>query len=621
MTRPAFEEEADDNVVVPFPTDLSDLQDELSDGTRLGIGARARLRTVGALSQTPYWIGMLARRTPRFAWYACRDLLVGLFRVLAVSYQWLHMADERRAISQMENRDAKARAKTMVNKDNRFRLIVTGIVAALVLIAHLVLWFGWSGFYRPVFAIEIVAAVALLEWIGHKPRENPEDPVRRRGPLTHGTSSRTLRRDLEEGFAAKKVNDVGVIGLTINRHGWHGTFETEAELTDKLVEHLERWVHAPPGSLMISTDPRNAAAHPFKLLVEDPLAGIVRPPEPILGLDITKPAVLGRHLFGAPLQLNLMTHIGLIGRQRSGKSSGLWAIIDHISRCSNARILGSIDYQNGPAFPVWRGVIPTRVGPNPDRARDLLARAAAEAQRRLDILVARAESDEAGITDNWQPTPQDPALYILVDEMHAMTDDDEVMAGLVWLARTAAKTCIYLVLSSQKAGRDDFGLTALRANINLKVMFSCEAGDITMMVGGDMIAQGWRPNRLRPAQGDTPFDAGKAYVWDGDHQQPEVVRFTRLTIEDCRDRARALGSPEPAERTEEQQAADLLAAAFEHYERDRVPSRWVAEFLTESDSGWTLDRLQRALRSQGVTTTPIGPGPWPEKNPNGYKKP
>lgn len=607
----------------PAPTpDLSDLSDELAGATRLGIGGRARLRALAVATGAPFWVAWLIRKSPVWLWYACRDLLVGLVRVLVASFMWLHMADERRAIAQMENRDAKARAKAAVNKDNRFRLIVVGVVAVLALVGHLILWFSP---YSSALAAEALAAVALLEWIGHQPNTK-EDPVRRRGPLTHGTSSRTLRRDMEEAFAAKKIPEVGVIGLTLNRYGWHGVIETEEDLTDKLIEHVERWVHAPPGSLMTSTDPRNAAAHPFKLLIEDPLAVIVQPSEPVRGLDIRQPAALGRHLFGTPLRLNLMTHIGLVGRQRSGKSSALWAIIDHISRCSNAKIIGSADPTGGPAFKVWRGVIPIRAS-EPAEIHYLLDMAIAETKRRTTLLGARAESDDDDITDNWQPTAADPAWYLPFDELHAIADDREIMGKIAWLARTSAKACVYLVLSTQRAGKDDFGLTALRANINLKVMFSCEAGDITMMVGGGMIEAGWRPNRLKPAQGDVPYDAGKAYVWDGDHQQPEVVRFARLGIADCRERARALigqqapGSREPGpEPSEEQQALAVLEAAFEHYGHDRIPSRWLGEYLTERDDGWTLDRLRAALRLQGVTTTPIGPGPWPGKNPQGYKR-
>lgn len=624
MTAPS--PEPIDNVVeLPRPEpipDLSDLADELADATRLGIGGRARLRALAMLTGAPHWVGWLVRRTPVWAWYACRDLLVGLVRVLVVGFMWLHMADERKTIAQMENRDAKARAKSQVNRDNRFRLIVVGIVAGLVLIAHLLVAFGWNGYWRPALAIELVAVIGLLEWIGHRPNEK-DDPVRRRGPLTHGTSSRSLRKDIEEGFAAKKVPEVGVVGLTINKYGWHGVIETETELTDKLIEHIERWVHAPPGALMVTTDPRNAAAHPFKLLVEDPLAGVVAPPPQDLGRDIRVPAVLGRHLFGTPLRLNLMTHIGLVGRQRSGKSSGLWSIIDHISQCSNARIIGGIDYTGGPAFPVWRGVIPSRAT-NPRDAYALLDRVIDETRRRTTLLGARAESDEADITDNWQPTRADPAWFLLVDELHAMSDDEDLMAKVVYLARTSAKAAIYLVLSTQKAGKDDFALTALRSNINLKVMFSCEAGDITMMLGGGMLEAGWRPNKLKPAQGDVPYDAGKAFVWDGDHQTPEVVRLTRLAIEDCRDRARALlasGALETPPDTEETQATALLDEAFAHYELDRVPTRWLGEFLTERDNGWTLERLQRALASQGVTPSQLGPGAWAEKNPRGYKKP
>lgn len=614
----------------PIPDDLSDLADELADASRLGIGARARLRGVAMLQGSPYWIGWVTRRAPRWAWYIFRDLFVGLIRVFVTSYLWMHMVDERRAIHQMESKDARARAKTLINKDNRFRLIAAGIVAVLVLALHLTAWWGWGGYYRPLFAVEGLAALGLLEWIGHRPNEK-DDPVRRRGPLTHGTSARSLRRDLEEGFAAKKMPDVGVVGLTVNKFGWHGTFETEAKLTDEVIEHLERWVHAPTGALLTSTDPRNAAAHPFKLLIEDPLAVPSVPEEPSGARDIRRLAKLGRHLFGKSLTVNLRQHIGLIGRSGSGKSSGLWVLIDWITSCFNAEVDG-IDLTGGPAFPVWRRALRRR-GTTPEEAHSILDEALALATYRNSELARIAETeDEADLDENWDPQGgldangrTRKARFVAVDEFHVVADDRDLLEKVKLLIRVGRKACVFLILATPGASKEDMGSVIIKAMVGLKILFACISQDVTNFLGGKMLEMGWRPDKLAPAAADNPRDAGKAYVWDGDHQEPEVVRVSRLSANDCRDRARKrtpASLDKEAATTANRQlepVVALLLGAFEHYGRDRLPTHWVLNFATERDEKWTADTLGTAARIAGVTTgKQIGKDQAWSGNPRGY---
>jgi hypothetical protein len=595
----------------PLPDDLLDLADQLKDVSRLGIGSRAKLRGLAMLRNSPARLAWLFRKAPVWVWYAFRDLMVGLARVLIVGYSWLHMADERRAIHQMENKDARARAKTAVNKDNRLRLIVASIVGLLVLVGHLVLYFSA---YWQFLALEALGFIALLEWIGHRPTEK-DDPVRRRGPLDHGTSSRSLRKDLEEGFAAKKMSDVGVIGLTVNKFGWHGVFETELAIDDKTIEHLERWVHAPIGSLLVTTDPKNAAAHPFKLLIEDPLATPSVPEKNPGSRDIRRLANIGRHLFGLPLLVNLRQHIGLIGRSGSGKSSGLWVLIDWITSCSNAEIDG-IDLTGGPAFPVWRKALRRR-GTTPAEARSILEEALALATYRNSELARIAETeDDADLDENWDPQPgldhngkPRSARYIAIDEFHVVADDDELLALVKLGIRIGRKACVYFILATPGASKEDMGSVIIKAMVGLKILFSCIQQDVTNFLGGKMIELGWRPDKLAPASGGSPRDAGKAYVWDGDHQEPEVVRISRLSANDCRDRAKAHGSVSmvKAEAPDAPEILRLVLAAFDHYEKPGLPTKWILQFLTERDYETDAAGLAAQLKSHGVTTGRAAP--------------
>lgn len=593
-----------------------DPAEDPDEDARLRLAELAWLKTKVVAKACPPVIWLIMRKILPWSWYLFRDLMIGMARTAVVVYSWLHLAEERQAARKMESKDGKAKTLRDINKDTRFRLIAAGVVAAVLAIAHLVVIYGWEGSYARYLWIELIAAIAFLEWVGHQPRPETDEPIRRRGPLSHGTSTRTLRRDLEEGFAAKKITDVGVVGMGVNKYGWHGTFETEDKISEELIAHLERWVHAPAGSLLVRTDPRNSAAHPFKLLIDDPLAGSWTPPDADSPRDIRGLATLGKHLFGSPLRVNLRTHIGLIGKTRSGKSSGIWALIDWITSCSNAKIPWGIDLSMGPALPIWRRCI-GKVAKEYGAAEALLDEAIAEAIRRNTILAARAEDDESDedLDENWDPTPADPALYMVLDEFHLLADEKVLLDKTKTLIRIGGKACVFLIIGTPKASKEDLGSAVVRSMINLKILFACEVGDITLFLGGGMVDQGWTPNRFRPAAGGAPNDAGKAFIQDGDHQEAEPVRMSRLSANECRDRARrrsGASAPKDSAPSTAPVLPDslrLLVDAFAEFDRPAIPTAWIMRYAAEHHEAYATDwtkagatGLALALRSHGVTT-------------------
>lgn len=627
----------------PPPLDDAELE---TDQPRASAWFRTRARVIGWAREAPYQLGWLLRKLPIWAWYLVRDEVIGFARAAVWLYGWLHMADERRAIAQMENRDTKAKAKRDINKDNRLRLIIAGVLAACALAAHLAVWLWHSpepllllpGPYGWLLLVEGLALLGLFEYLGHRQWDRDE-PNRRPGPLTHGTSARSLRRDLVDALAANKIPDAAIVGLTVNNHGWHGTIETERKLPDDTIAAVERYVHAPMGSLLIRTDPRNAASHPFKLLINDPLAESDVPDVPPGALDIRQRQRLGRHLFGAPLRANLRQHIGLIGRSGSGKSSGLWILIDRISACSNARVELGIDLTHGPVLTVWRGIIHQRAF-EPADALQQLERMVEIAQSRNAQLAALAESDAADLDENWKPTPSAPAMYVVIDEFHVLADNKKLLEQVKLLARIGRKACVFLVLATPGASKEDMGSTIIKAMIGLKILFACVQQDVTNFLGGQMLDLGWRPDKLAPAaasdgpgsSGDVR-DAGKAYLWDGDHQEPEIVRIARLMPAECRERARIRTGTARVEtvdgRTGETTvvqpgitpAAMPSALAFivrvfaQHEGLAAVPTDWV---LGADGCEWSGDSLARALRSMGVRPTQLGRSSHWSGNPRGY---
>lgn len=602
--------------------------------SRLGVRGRVRLRATALVTRSPYWIGRVSRAAPRWIGYTLRDLLVGMLRVVVACWHWMHLSEERADIRLMDGRDARAKAKRDVNKDARFRLISVGIVAGVVALAHLVVYLVWYPWWQLLTLGEVLVLLALFEYVGRRPRPDQDDG-KRRGPLTHGTSSRSLRRDLIEGFRARKILDVAVVGPVVNKYGWSGSFETESKIDDELIAHLERWVHAPPGSLMVRIDSRNSASRPFTLLIEDPLATPSVPEEPSQARDICARARIGRHLFGKSLMVNLRQHIGLIGRSGSGKSSGLWVLIDWITSCFNAEVDG-IDITGGPAFTVWRGAVRRR-GSTPAEAASILDEAIELVNFRVAELGRLAESDQEMHDENWAPTDgvdgagrTRKARYVMIDEFHVLADDKMLMERVKYLIRVGRKACVYVVLATPGVGKEDLGTTVIKAMLGLKILFACVIHDVTGFLGGRMAEAGWRPDKLAPAaaEGD-PRDAGKAFVWDGEHQEPEVVRISRLSLAECRRRARnRLGAKGAgAATTSEAPVIALLRAAFTHYEREALPTSWILEFTSNLDSPegaappltWDASTLASRAKDAGVPTSrQLGRDRAWSGNPRGY---
>jgi hypothetical protein len=327
--------------------------------------------------------------------------------------------------------------------------------------------------------------------------------------------------------------------------------------------------------------------------------------------------------------VNLRQHIGLIGRSGSGKSSGFWVLLDIVTSCFNAVAYG-IDLSQGPALPAWRRAM-ERVATEAEGAVEILQEAIDEAKRRNSLLAEWAESDEDDHDDeNWVPTAQDPAWFIFMDEFHLSSDDQRILLSTKTLVRIGRKACIYLVFGTPGASKEDVGSVVIRGMIGLKILFACIQQDVTNFLGGKMIEQGWRPDKLRPAAGGNPKDAGKAYVWDGDHQEPEVVRISRLDLLACKQRARKRARVAPGDPSENPvgvgkqrprpECLQILLDVLDEYQLDKVSMDWLAKSDTLRESGWALDRLRSELGLNSITPRSVNIGPWREKNPRGYHR-
>lgn len=420
------------------------------------------------------------------------------------------------------------------------------MVASLVVCVSIVLALGVLTFIYGKYVAwgTLAGLIVIFDLVGHS-KKNKKDTLTARPvtPLEPGVSIRKLQASIVDILLAAAPP----VRLTFHGQNWlpHGV-ELECHSSDKITdEHLSRLErHLQAGEKMITLirDRKNTAAPTLRLFWTDPLAGAVTPARrPPKSLTCTEPFDLTRTDDGGRGKILLLgSHILVVGRSGSGKSSGLWTILDHLVDCRDAEVDG-IDLTNGPVFGAYRRVM-RRVAFDATDAHVILDEAIAEALRRNTVLSDGMDADEDGLLDeNWQVADKDGhrARFVIIDEYSTLAQDDALRTKAERLLEIGRKARVHLVASTPSANKRSIKSTAPINHTMLKIVFGMPFAEILNVLGPGASDEGWRPDRFEPATPDSVMDSGKAYVNSGQHGRPIVHRFDRLTPEDIRDRNRA----------------------------------------------------------------------------------
>lgn len=232
----------------------------------------------------------------------------------------------------------------------------------------------------------------------------------------------------------------------------------------------------------------------------DPLsqAGTTEPPK---NATIRRPAPVGFDEAGNPVLINLLrTHVGIVGGNGSGKSSLLNNILMYLAGCRDAVVL-LIDLQRSGSLRLWSPMA-AKTAWTPEEAEQLLDAALAIAEFRAEKLGIDAETfvesddPDADFTPDWQPTPTEPALVLVIDEASELA-----LAGLMpkvlKLLRLGRKCAVTVILGNQRADQDTMGSASVRKEFTVKVAMRMDAPDVDMFLGKGMREAGWLADRLR----------------------------------------------------------------------------------------------------------------------------
>ena len=231
--------------------------------------------------------------------------------------------------------------------------------------------------------------------------------------------------------------------------------------------------------------------------------------------SITEPIDLGPFEDAAPCRvLFLRRHALLAGTTGSGKSGGLNALLANLTACPDV-VIWAIDLKRGMELRPWQSCI-GRLATTPEQATALLRDAVA-------IMEARAEFLAAHGRRTWEPTPEMPALVIIIDEYAELAEQaPEAMAHTDSLARIGRAVAVTMVAATQRPTQKAMGQGAVRSQMDLRICFRVrEQRDVDLILGQGMLKAGWNAHKL-----DAP---GKFLISAPEHDIPRRARAYLVT--------------------------------------------------------------------------------------------
>jgi hypothetical protein len=310
-----------------------------------------------------------------------------------------------------------------------------------------------------------------------------------------------------------------VMSAVVDMWGWHARFrlargQTIDDVRAKLPA-IESGLGVFRGAARVYPTPDDLA-HRFELRVlsADPHADAITWPGPSID-SITEPIDLGPFEDATPARVLFLRRHGLLGGvSGSGKSGGLNVLMGNLTACTDV-VIWAVDLKRGMELGPWASCI-ARLATTPAEARALLADAIA-------VLEARAATLAATGQRVWQPSPEMPALVIIVDEYAELADDAPEATGHAdSIARRGRAVAVTLIAATQRPTQKAMGQGALRSQMDIRISFRVrERRDIELILGQGMLAAGWHAHTLNAP--------GKFLISAPEHDTPRRARCYLVT--------------------------------------------------------------------------------------------
>jgi hypothetical protein len=252
----------------------------------------------------------------------------------------------------------------------------------------------------------------------------------------------------------------------------------------------------------------------LRVLDVDPHADAIAWPGSSIA-SITEPIDLGPFEDAVPCRaLFLRRHALFGGATGAGKSGGLNVLIGNLVACVDV-VIWAIDLKKGMELGPWAACI-DRLATTADEARALLADAVAILEARAVMLAEHGQRV-------WEPSPDLPALIIIVDEYAELTDDaPDAIRHADSIARRGRAVAVNLIAATQRPTQKAMGQGAVRSQMDVRICFRVrERKDVDLILGQGMLTAGWNAHTLNAP--------GKFLIAAAEHDTPRRVRAYLVT--------------------------------------------------------------------------------------------
>jgi hypothetical protein len=310
-----------------------------------------------------------------------------------------------------------------------------------------------------------------------------------------------------------------VMSATVDTWGWRARFrlargQTLADVTSR-IPAIESGLGTFRGAVRVYPTPDDLANRAeIRVLDNDPHADAIPWPGPSV-TSITQPIDIGPFEDAEPCRvLFLRSHAIVGGTTGSGKSGGLNVLLGNLAACDDV-VIWAIDLKKGMELGPWQECL-GRLATNPEEATALLRDAVAVMQARAAWLAERGQR-------TWEPSPDMPALVIIIDEYAELSEQaPDAMGYTDSLARLGRAVAVTLVAATQRPTQKAMGQGAVRSQMDVRICFRVrERRDVDLVLGQGMLNAGWNAHKLNAP--------GKFLISAPAHDTPKRARAYLVT--------------------------------------------------------------------------------------------
>ena len=329
-----------------------------------------------------------------------------------------------------------------------------------------------------------------------------------------------------------------VMSATVDVWGWRARFrlargQTIRDVIAKMPA-IESGLGTFRGAVRVHPTPDDLANRfELRVLDTDPHADAIIWPGPSV-TSITEPIDLGPFEDAAPCRVLFLRRHGLAGGATgAGKSGWLNVLMGNLVACGDVVIWG-IDLKKGMELAPWASCL-DRLATTPEEARALLADAVAILEARAALLTAHGQRV-------WEPTPDMPALVIIIDEYAELADEaPDAVKHADSIARRGRAVAVNLIAATQRPTQKAMGHGAVRSQMDIRICFRVrERKDVDLILGQGMLTAGWNAHTLNAP--------GKFLIAAAEHDTPRRARAYLVTDQAVADTAELVRRPPAAAR-------------------------------------------------------------------------